>query len=58
MLQLFCADLGTLRGIIATVLFISFAALCAHAFNPRRRAEFESFSRIPLEEAARPGDAP
>lgn len=46
---------GVARGLMAGVLLLMFLGLCLWAFAAKRRAAFESVSRLPLEEDL-PGD--
>jgi cbb3-type cytochrome oxidase subunit 3 len=43
-------DLGSVRGAIAIALFVVFIAMWLWTYSPRRRAEFASLERLPLEE--------
>lgn len=44
------AATGIVRGLVAGVLLIAFMALWAWAYSGRRRASFDSLSRLPLED--------
>jgi cbb3-type cytochrome oxidase subunit 3 len=50
-------DMGTVRGVIAAILFVSFVALWMSTFSKHKRREFEKFSRIPLDEDVSSGGA-
>ncbi len=43
-------DMGHVRGVIAVVLFVVFIAMWLWTYSPRRRAEFASLERMPLED--------
>ena len=55
-------DSGVLRGVMTVLLIVSFVAIVVYAYSARRRAAFESVSRLPLEEdspeSQRPQDLP
>lgn len=45
-------DMGYVRGIVAVVLFVVFVAMWLWTYSPRRRAEFATLERMPLEDDA------
>jgi cbb3-type cytochrome oxidase subunit 3 len=48
-------DVGYVRGVIAISLFVVFIAMWLWTYSPRRKAEFASLERLPLEEDPRAG---
>ena len=44
------AHIDMVRGIIAAVLFVVFLAMWLWTYSPRRKAEFASLERLPLED--------
>jgi cytochrome c oxidase cbb3-type subunit 4 len=46
--------IGIARGVITLVLMLLFIALALWAWSSRRKEEFESMARMPLEEDADP----
>ncbi len=43
-------DVDYVRGIIAAALFVVFIAMWLWTYSPRRKAEFASLERLPLED--------
>jgi cytochrome c oxidase cbb3-type subunit 4 len=42
--------IGVVRGVLTLILMVCFIALTAWAWSGRRKAQFESMARVPLED--------
>jgi len=47
-------DIGTVRGLLTTVLLILFLCVVVWAFSRKRRSDFDQAARMPLEDDTHP----
>ena len=55
-MELFGIDKGTYHGLLTLVALIGFVAITLWAWSGKRKNEFESAARLPLEDAPRDGE--
>jgi cytochrome c oxidase cbb3-type subunit 4 len=55
-MEIFGIDKGTYHGLLTLVALIGFVAITLWAWSSRRKGEFESAARLPLEDASRDGE--